>query len=54
MCSTNILALMPLLVKKVDLLVRLAMHSHIGGQMISTLPRRTYLETKSALYWLFV
>ena len=54
MCSTNVLALMPLLVKIVNLLVRLGMHSHTGGRMVSTLPRHTDLGPKSALYWLSV
>ena len=54
MCSTDIVALRPLIFKIVDLLVRLGMHSHIGGRMVSTLPRRAYLGPNSALNWLFV
>lgn len=53
-CSTDIVARRPFIFKTVDLLVRIGMHSHIGGRMVSTLPRRAYLGPNSALNWLFV
>ena len=52
MCSTNVVAPRPLNFKTVDLLVRVGMHSHIGGRMVWTLPRRAYLGPNPAFNWL--